>query len=212
MPNIDILCVAITSPPEDSTTLIGNTAIFNCSGEGTILQWTYNGNTVTDQIKKYREIHIVKHNVSANMLSSMLYINATLDNDHSFIGCSIVTFSPVRFADGLAILNVRRISQVRNISLYIDDTPPYVTWIVPSVIASDVPLTNIRYKVILEGGDINSTVNDVDKTYYNFTNISALNCTAYTATVVAYDHDRPLNDLFFSNEVSASVDNIESKI
>ena len=76
----------ITSPTEDSTTLIGNGAIFNCSGaifncsgEGTILQWTYNGNTVTDQIKKYREIHIVKHNVSENMLSSTLYINATLD-------------------------------------------------------------------------------------------------------------------------------------
>ena len=140
------------------------------------------------------------------------YINATLDNDHSFIGCTIVTFSPIDYADGIAILSIRRISQVRNISLYIGDTPPYVTWIVPLVIASDIPPTNIEYIVILEGGDVNNTVKDIDKTYHNFTNVLALNCTIYTATVVAYDRDHPVNDLYFSNKASSSEDNIESKI
>ena len=30
----------ITSPPQDATTLFGDTAVFNCVGEGDLLQWT----------------------------------------------------------------------------------------------------------------------------------------------------------------------------
>ena len=39
----------------------------------------------------------------------------------------------------------------------------------------------------LEGGNITSTINDIDDTYYQFTDITVLNCTVYTATVTAYD-------------------------
>ena len=159
------------------TILLGSTAVFNCTGEGDLLQWTYDSTTVDEQIS------IVHHNVSDGMVSSSLYINATVDNDGVTIAC--IVLDPGLDSAG-AVLIVRRISPVENLSLSIDDVP-YVTWTIPSVIAPDIPDSDIRYTVTLEGGNITSTVNDIDDTYYQFTDITVLNCTVYTATVTAYD-------------------------
>ena len=75
---------------------------------------------------------------------------------------------------------------MENLSLSIHGVP-YVTWTIPSVIAPNIPVSDIRYKVTLEGGNITSTVNDIDDIYYQFTDITVLNCTVYTAIVTAYD-------------------------
>ena len=124
------------------------------------------------------------------MVSSSLYINATVD---VLLTCRIATSDSV--CDAGAYLYVIRISPVRDLSLSIHDVP-YVTWTIPSVIAPDIPVSDIRYTVTLEGGNITSTVNDIDDTYYQFTDITVLNCTVYTATVTAYDVKRSKNDLY----------------
>ena len=181
------LCAVITLPPQDVTILLGSTAVFNCTGEGDLLQWTYHGTTVDGQIAQQYQISIVYHNVSDGIVSSSLYINATIENDGQSVGC-VIAFSnaPFDIVSAGAYLYVRRIGPVRDLSLSIHDVP-YVTWTIPSVIAPDIPVTDIRYTVTLEGGNITSTVNDIDDTYYQFTDITVLNCTVYTATVTAYD-------------------------
>ena len=179
------LCAVITSPPQDVTILLGSTAVFNCTGEGDQLQWTYDGHTITEMIQQQYQISIVYHNVS-DMVSSSLYINAIVDNDGVTIAC-IVTLPGFDSAGG--DLNVIRISPVRDLSLSIDDVP-YVTWTIPSVIATDISVSDIRYTVTLDGGNITSTVNDIDDTYYQFTDMKVPKCvnssTVYTATVAAH--------------------------
>ena len=192
-----VVCVVITSPPQDVTILLGSTAVFNCTGEGGQLQWTHEGHTITEVIRQQYQISIVHHNVSDGMVSSSLYINAAIDNDGVTIAC-IVTLPGFDSAGG--DLNVKRISPVRDLSLSIDDVP-YVTWTIPSVIAPDIPVSDIRYTVTLEGGNITSTVNDIDDTYYQFTDITVLNCTVYNATVTAYDVN---NQVYSSDAVISS--------
>ena len=172
--NVTLSCI-INSSPQDVTVILGSTAVFNCTGEGDQLQWTHGGEPINEGI--------VHHNVSDGMVSSSLYINATLNNDGVTIACLVLDPG---FDSAGAVLIVRRISPVESLSLSIDDVP-YVTWTIPSVIATDIPVSDIRYKVTLEGGNITSTVNDIDDTYYQFTDITVLNCTVYTATVTAYD-------------------------
>ena len=123
------------------------------------------------------------HTVSDGMISSSLYITATLNNDEVTIACLVL--GPGLDSAG-AVLTIRRISPVRDLSLFIDDML-CVTWTIPSVIAPDISVSDIRYTVTLEGGNITSTVNDIDDTYYQFTNITVLNCTVYTANVTAFD-------------------------
>ena len=196
------MSIVITGPPQDVAILFGNTAVFNCTGEGDLLQWTYDSDAVDGQIAQQRQISIVHHNVPDGMVSSSLYINATIENDGVTIGCIIITYSPFDIVSAGAYLTVRRIGPVRDLSLSIDDVP-YVAWTKPSVIAPDISVSDIRYTVTLEGGNITSTFNDIDDTYYQFTDITVLNCTVYTATVTAYD----VNNKVYSSE-SAMADNI----
>ena len=189
------------------TILLDSTAVFNCTGEGDLLQWTRDGTTVDEQIAQQYQISIVHHNVSDGMVSSSLYINATIENDRVTIGCRIVAYSPFNIDSAGADLTVIRISPVRDLSLSIDDVP-YVTWTIPSVIATDIPVSDIRYTVTLEGGNITSTVNDIDDTYYQFTDITVLNCTVYTATVTAYDdtHHSYVSDNATNSMIDTSKD------
>ena len=182
------MSIVITEPPQDVAILFGNTAVFNCTGEGDLLVWTYDNGAVDEQLYQIFTIH---HNVSDGMVSSSLYINATIDNDGVIIGCTIVSYSPYVIVSAGADLTVIRISPVRDLFLSIDDVP-YVTWTIPSVIATDISVSDIRYTVTLEGGNITSTANDIDDTYYQFTDITVLNCTVYTATVTAYDIKNPV--------------------
>ena len=190
--------LAITESPQDVTLLLGDTAVFNCTGEGDQLGWTRDGSDVTKIVGQQYQISIVHRNVSDGMVSSSLYINATLDNDGVAIGCRVVDIPYDGIIDGSAYLTVIRISPVRDLSLSIDDIP-YVTWTIPLVIATDIPVSDIRYTVTLEGGNITSTVDDIDDTYYQFTDITVLNCTVYTATASAYDVN---NHVYSSNDFS----------
>ena len=175
----------ITSPPQDAIILFGDTAVFNCTGEGDLLSWT----TTVDGQRRQIHVSIADHSVPDDMVSSSLHINATID---VVISCRIITYSPFGIVSAGAVLTVRLISPVENLSLSIDDVP-YVTWTIPSVIAPDISVSDIRYTVTLEGGNITSPVDDIDDTYYQFTNITVLNCTVYTATVTAYVKNRDMH-------------------
>ena len=179
--------VTITEPPRGVTTLVGSVAVFGCTAvEYDLLQWTRQGITITEQTKQLYQISIVYHNVSDGAVSSSsLYINATIENDGVAIGCRVIAYSPFHVLSIGARLHVRRISPVRDLLLPIDGLT--VTWTIPSVIAPDISVSDIRYTVTLEGGNINSTVNDIDDTHYQFTDITVLNCTVYNVTVAAYD-------------------------
>ena len=194
------LSAVITSPPQDVTILLYNIAVFNCTGVGDQLLWTHDGNSIDKRAKQQYQISIVDHNASDGMVSSSLYINATIENDGVIIGCNVLAHDLVSAG---ADLTVRRISPVENLSLSIDDIP-YATWTMPSVIATDIPVSNIRYMMTLKGGNITSTANDIDDTYYQFTDITVLNCTIYTATVTAYD----VNNQVYSSDTAMAEDSI----
>ena len=198
----------ITEPPHDVTVLFGGTAVFDCTGEGDLLQWTYDGITV-DEDQVTMGVSIVHHDVPSGMiLSSSLHVTATIENDGVAVSCRIVTHSPYTSTNARAYLYVIRISPVRDLSLSIDDVP-YVTWTIPSVIAPDISVSDIRYTVTLEGGNINtSPVNDIDDTYYQFTDITVLNCTVYSATITAYDVK---NQMYSSDAAMAEDVIIDSK-
>ena len=202
-----VFSATITEPPHDVTILFGGTAMFDCTGEGDLLEWTYDGITV-DEDQVTMGVSIVHRDVSllpSGMVSSSLHVNTTINKDKVAVSCRIVTHSPFSTitSDG-AYLYVIRISPVRDLSLSIDDVP-YVTWTIPSVIAPDISVSDIRYTVTLEGG---STVNDIDDTYYQFTDITVLNCTVYTATVTAYDVK---NQMYSSDAAMAEDVIVDSK-
>ena len=187
----------ITSPPQDAYALINTTGVtFNCSGFGDLLGWTYDGSTIDDAIKEEHQISIVHHHVSHGMVSSSLYINATLANAdavHSGVAitCQIITTSNADIKSKNAFFYVRLISPVRELALYVDDvTEPHVNWTIPLVIEDNIEPTNIRYIVnlMLEDKNITSTASDINDTYYQFTDMTVLNCTVYNATVTAYDN------------------------
>ena len=191
----------ITVPPRDATVLFNHVAVFNCTGKGDGFEWTYDGHRIhMDERITLGLIYVAIADDEMNMFSLSLYINATIEDDGANIGCNILNFTSNSHVSAGAVLTVVHISPVRDLSLSIDDVP-YVTWTIPSVIAPDIPVSDIRYTVTLEGGNITSTVNDIDDTYYQFTDITVLNCTVYTATVTAFDVNN--QDVYRSDAATA---------
>ena len=186
-----LLCfisATITEPPREATVLFGETARFNCTGEGYVLHWVYDGSTISEEIKLQRQISLVPNNVSNGLVSSSLFINATVDNDGAAIGCQVLTES-FGFYDASASLHVIRIGPVRNLSVLIDNVPYIrVSWTIPSVIATDILVSNLRYTVTL--GD--NVVSDISDTHHQFDGTTVLHCTVYTTNVTAYDRTHHL--------------------
>ena len=199
---------SILTPHGNLSILFGSTVVFNCSGVGDMFHWTRSGSTINEMIKQEYQISIVYHNVSDGVVSSSLYINATIANDRAAIACGIYTMS---HSDSLqeqnAILYIIRLSPVRNLSLSID-VIPNITWIIPSAIAPDISVSNIRYTVTLERGNITSTANKIKDMYYQFTNVTVKNCTAYNATVNAYDITQLKSMLYTSDDATTNEESI----
>ena len=188
----------ITSPPQDTTTLFGDTAVFSCTGEGDLLHWTYDGTDVDEHIKQQYQISIVHHNVSGGMVSSSLYINATIENDGQSIGCSVVSFSPGGLDNEGAILTVIRISTVllpsamltapsgnngnsdnNNVTVMLE-----IMWCPPSTISPDIG--TLQYNTTIQT-DNTSTTNITTDTYIILYNIQY--CVLYNITIIAFGTD-----------------------
>ena len=188
-----IKAATITSPPQDATTLFGDTAVFNCTGEGDLLQWAYDGTTVDGQIAQQYQISIVHHNVSDGMVSSSLYISATIENDGQSIGCSVVSFSPGGLDSEGAILTVIRISTVlfpsamlavpsgnngngdnNNVTGMLE-----ITWYPPSIVSPDIG--TLQYETTIQTDNTSITITTTDT--YILYNIQY--CVLYNITITA---------------------------
>ena len=123
--------ITFLSTPQDVDVLHGEVAIFNCSGEGHDLWWSYDGQELTSELKMAKNITIVtKNTTSANgtmILSSMLETVADEDND-IVISCTILTLQPYCKGFRSAALTFRRVSHVRNLTL----TNTAVMWMSPA--------------------------------------------------------------------------------
>ena len=189
-----IKAATIISPPQDATTLFGDTAVFNCTGEGDLLQWTHDGTDVDEQIAQQRQISIVHHNVSDGMVSSSLYINATIDNDGQSIGCTVVSFSPGGVVSEGTILTVIRISTVllpsamlavpsgngdnNNVSGMLE-----ITWCPPSTVSLDIG--TLEYKTTIQTDNTSITITTTDT--YILYNIQY--CVLYNITITVFGID-----------------------
>ena len=187
----------ITSPPQDATTLFGDTAVFNCAGEGDLLQWTYDSTTVDEQIAQQRQISIVHHNASDGMVSSSLYINATIENDGQHIGCVVVSNTPFGVVSEGAILTVTRISTVllpsamlavpsgnnsnsdnNNVTGMLE-----IMWCPPSIVSPDIG--TLQYDTTIQTGNTSTTITTTD--IYILYNIQY--CVLYNITIIASGTD-----------------------
>ena len=195
----------ITSPPQDATTLFGDTAVFNCAGEGDLLQWTRDGDTVDEQIAQQYQISIVHHNVSDGMVSSSLYINATIENDGQSIGCNVVSTMPIDTVNEGAILTVTRISTVLSPSAMLaapsgNDDNNNVTgmleimWNPPSTISPDIG--TLQYDTTIQTGNT-STTNTTTDTYILY-NIQY--CVLYNITITAFGTDNSVGQTVHSSD------------
>ena len=209
-----IKAVTITSPPQDAATLFGDTAVFNCTGEGDLLQWTYDGTDVDGQIAQERQISIVHRNASDGMVSSSLYINATVENDGVDIGCIIVNFSHM-FSPGDSeggMLTVIRISTVLLPSAMlavpsgnngngdnnnVTGIMLEITWCPPSTISPDIG--TLQYDTTIQTDNTSTTITTTDT--YILYNIQY--CVLYNITITAFGTDNSeAKTRHFSNPIS----------
>ena len=80
---------------------------FTCKGTGDILEWVVQGNSLTNAIKKYREISVTTNNISVGVWSSVLTIRALPINDGIVVGCFVISFNPPGFTESGAFLAIR---------------------------------------------------------------------------------------------------------
>ena len=66
---------------------------FPCRGIGDELEWTVQGNLLTDPSNQDREISVITNNASRGTLSSVLTIRALPINDGISVGCAVISFS-----------------------------------------------------------------------------------------------------------------------
>ena len=189
----------ITSPPQNATTLFDDTAVFNCAGEGHLLQWTYDGTTVDGQIAQQYQISIVHHNVSDGMVSSSLYINATIDNDGAVITCLIIDFGgPILISSAEAVLTVIGIGAVRDATVLLtsNDTVLNISWCPPNLVPPNIDA--LKYETTVLTHDTTTVITTTD-TYLLY---SIQHCTLYNITIATVGSQG--QDAHYSDPVSLS--------
>ena len=85
-----IVTAVITVAPSSVTVLLDTLTNFTCQGTGVKLSWSIDGHSLTNAIKKYREISVTTNNISVDVWSSVLTIRALPINDGIDIGCNVI--------------------------------------------------------------------------------------------------------------------------
>ena len=65
-------------------------ANFTCEGIGDVLEWSIQGNSVTDPSNQDREISVTTNNISVDVWSSVLTIRALPINDGITVQCIVL--------------------------------------------------------------------------------------------------------------------------
>ena len=97
----------ITTAPSPVTAFLYQLANFTCEGIGDVLEWSIQGNPLTDPSNQDREISVTTNNVSVGTLSSVLTIRALPINDGITIQCTVISFNPYGFKPKAATLTVK---------------------------------------------------------------------------------------------------------
>ena len=97
----------ITVAPLSVSALIYNMVNFTCEGIGDILEWSVQGNSLTDPSNQDREISVTTNNISVDVLSSVLTIRALPINDGVYVGCTVIILNPEGFQKKGATLTVQ---------------------------------------------------------------------------------------------------------
>ena len=82
-------------------------ANFTCDGIGDVLEWTVQGNSVTDLSNQDREISVTTNNISLGLWSSVLTIIALSINDGIVVQCTVIGFNPYDIKQIGATLTVK---------------------------------------------------------------------------------------------------------
>ena len=80
--------LALTEGPVSVSALVGENALFNCSGSGTLIVWRVNGSLATDPSITDRGIFAVS-STSSGTVQSTLTVPATLENNGTTVQCVI---------------------------------------------------------------------------------------------------------------------------
>ena len=80
---------------------------FTCEGIGDVLEWSVQGNLVTDPSNQDREISVTTNNISVDVWSSILTIRALPINNGVYVGCTVISFNPQDFLKEGATLTVK---------------------------------------------------------------------------------------------------------
>ena len=105
--NINLYFAAvITVAPLSVTAPLYTLTNFTCEGIGDKLSWSVDGHSLTNAIKKYREISVTITNISVDVWSSVLTIRALPINNGIVVGCNVIDQSLDFVSEG-AILTVK---------------------------------------------------------------------------------------------------------
>ena len=97
----------ITVPPVSVSAIIYTLANFTCEGTGDVLEWTVEGNSLTDPSNQDREMSVTTNNISVDVWSSVLTIRALPINDGVYVGCTVIIINPQDFLKKGATLTVK---------------------------------------------------------------------------------------------------------
>ena len=87
--------------------IIYTLANFTCEGTGDVLEWTVQGNSLTDPSNQDREISVTTNNISVDVWSSVLTIRALPINNGINVGCIVIGFNSQAFQKKGATLTVK---------------------------------------------------------------------------------------------------------
>ena len=80
---------------------------FPCRGVGDVLNWTVQGNLLTDPSNQDREISVINNIAFRGTLSSVLTIRALPINDGISIACNVINFTSHNFEKKGATLTIK---------------------------------------------------------------------------------------------------------
>ena len=97
----------ITIAPSPVTVLLYQLANFTCEGTGDVLEWSVQGNPITNPSNHDREISVTTNNISVDVWSSVLTIRALPINDGITIQCTVISHNPFDLKQKGTIITVK---------------------------------------------------------------------------------------------------------
>ena len=165
----------ITTPPVDTVGCCGSVSSFYCDSNRTdvlVIQWHIDGVTITNDVKKEREITVSDDIKQLNII-------AIPTNDDIAIGCNIVTSSPPYTESAGGSFTVSNIPSVESLYIEYTNNTLSATWSEPYCLP-----TNYTYQYTVQYNMTNQTIITGNTTDTMFTAATVLElCVYYIVSV-----------------------------